>query len=327
MEHRPAGAVLAVGMGRARHDGRARRGQEGQQAADRFQGRGAGRRRQDAGRQMVSRHAHEFRAEHAEKARLLRSHAVLGRRQGQAQSHLGRTEQPGVALRPGPEGRRRAPGRPRRRLHAQHARDGDRDDRYRLDRCGVDLLLARLRRARRARPLRPGRAQGAAGAGRLLHERQGGRPARQGLRHRQQAALGARSGDRALPVGFAERRRRAACAHLAGIHRALQGRPGGIQPAALRPSALHPVFLRHHRGSEVHRAQRRRHPAQAPGRTPAALRRAPRRPPVLLHQHRLDDVELAGLGPGIRRDPDPLRRFAFHPPRQHPVGPGAKRER
>ena len=47
----------------------------------------------------------------------------------------------------------------------------------------------------------------------------------------------------------------------------------------------------------VHRA--RRGPAQAPVRAPAALRCAPRRPGVLLHHHRLDDVELAGLGAGL----------------------------
>jgi hypothetical protein len=43
-------------------------------------------------------------------------------------------------------------------------------------------------------------------------------------------------------------------------------------PASLRPPALHPVLVGHHRRAEVHRAPRRRRAAQAPVRTAAALR-------------------------------------------------------
>jgi acetoacetyl-CoA synthetase len=43
------------------------------------------------------------------------------------------------------------------------------------------------------------------------------------------------------------------------------------------------------------------------------------RPPVLLHHLRLDDVELAGLRPGLRRHAAALRRLALRRPRQHPV--------
>jgi len=72
--------------------------------------------------------------------------------------------------------------------------------------------------------------------------------------------------------------------------------------AALRPSLVRAVLVGHDRSAQVHRAPGRRAAGQAPGRAPAALRRAARRPGVLLHDHGLDDVELARLDPGVRRD-------------------------
>ena len=64
---------------------------------------------------------------------------------------------------------------------------------------------------------------------------------------------------------------------------------------------LRPLLVGHDRRAEVHRAPRRRRAAEAPRRAPAALRRAARRPGLLLHDHRLDDVELAGVGARERR--------------------------
>ncbi len=74
-------------------------------------------------------------------------------------------------------------------------------------------------------------------------------------------------------------------------------RPGRdrLRAAALRPPAVHHVFLGHHGRAQVHRARRRRHAAAAPEGAPPAYRRQGRRPRVLLHHLRLDDVELAGL--------------------------------
>ncbi len=43
-------------------------------------------------------------------------------------------------------------------------------------------------------------------------------------------------------------------------------------PTAVQPSPVHPVFLRHHRRTQVHRARRRRHAAAAPQGAGAALR-------------------------------------------------------
>ena len=47
-----------------------------------------------------------------------------------------------------------------------------------------------------------------------------------------------------------------------------------VRAAAVRPSALHPLLVRHDRRAEVHRARRRRHAAAAPEGAPAAHRRA-----------------------------------------------------
>ncbi len=44
------------------------------------------------------------------------------------------------------------------------------------------------------------------------------------------------------------------------------------------------------------------------------------RPAVLLHHLRLDDVELAGVRPGLRRDPAALRRQPLRPTGPDPVG-------
>ena len=68
----------------------------------------------------------------------------------------------------------------------------------------------------------------------------------------------------------------------------------------------HPLFILylvgHDRRAEVHRARRRRHAAAAPQGAPAPMRRPRRRPPLLLHDLRLDDVELARVGARHRRD-------------------------
>jgi hypothetical protein len=90
--------------------------------------------------------------------------------------------------------------------------------------------------------------------------------------------------------------------------------------AALRPPALHPVLLRHHRQAQVHRPRRRRHPAPAPEGAGAAHRPGPRATgSVLLHHLRLDDVELAGqragLGTLVLFDGSP-----FHPGREGALG-------
>ena len=104
------------------------------------------------------------------------------------------------------------------------------------------------------------------------------------------------------------------------LHRpACDDRAADVRAAAVRSSALHPVFVRHDRRAEVHRARRRRHAAAAPEGASAALRHQARRSPLLLHDLRLDDVELAGVGARVRRDAAALRRLAVPSGRQRAV--------
>ena len=67
--------------------------------------------------------------------------------------------------------------------------------------------------------------------------------------------------------------RRRATPFVGRLPRAARRGADRLRAAAVRPSALHPVLVRHHRRAEVHRARRRRHAAAAPEGAPAALRR------------------------------------------------------
>ena len=73
----------------------------------------------------------------------------------------------------------------------------------------------------------------------------------------------------------------------------------------------HPVLLGHHRRAQMHRPFGRRHAAPASQGAPPAFRHRRGRPRLLFHHARLDDVELAGLGPGLGSDAAPLRRLAL----------------
>ncbi len=99
--------------------------------------------------------------------------------------------------------------------------------------------------------------------------------------------------------------------HAGGGDRALRRGRDLPRAAALLPSSLRDVLLGHHGQAQVHRARGRRHAAAAAQGARAALRRAARRPRVLLHDLRLDDVELAGGGPRQRRHAAALRRLAL----------------
>ena len=85
-----------------------------------------------------------------------------------------------------------------------------------------------------------------------------------------------------------------------------------VRAGAVRPSAVDPVLLRHHRAAQADHARARRDPAGAAEAAGPAHEPAGGRPDVLLHHHRLDDVELpgqlaaAGHLPGaVRRQPGP----------------------
>ncbi len=205
-------------------------------------------------------------------------------------------------------------GRRRRRsgggLAPQRCRDG-RDDAGRdVARRGVLVVLARLRDGRRARPLRPDRAGGAGGRRRIPVQRRTDRlpqPAA-GDPRRPAHAPGhrRRSRPRRAPrPGRAGRR-----GDVAGVRRPAPRNRPDLRAPALRPSLVRPVLLGDHRAAEVHRPSRRRRAPHASEGAPAPVRHPPGRRRPLLHDHRLDDVELAGLGAGLRRHDRPLRRLA-----------------
>ena len=87
-------------------------------------------------------------------------------------------------------------------------------------------------------------------------------------------------------------------------------RGAGVRPRAVRPPAVGALFVRHHRAAEGDRPGPGRDPARAPEDAAPAPRRAGRRPAVLVHHDRLDDVELHRLRAADRRDGAALRRLA-----------------
>ena len=89
---------------------------------------------------------------------------------------------------------------------------------------------------------------------------------------------------------------------------ARRARAARVRAGAVRPSALRALQLGHDRAAQGDRARPRRHHRRAPEDARAAPRPRRRRPLLLVHHHRLDDVELPGVGPARRRDDRAVRR-------------------
>ncbi len=93
----------------------------------------------------------------------------------------------------------------------------------------------------------------------------------------------------------------------------------------------HPLWVLyssgHHRPAEADRARRRRHPARAAEAAAPAPRRAGRRPRVLVHHHRLDDVELPRRRPAHGGVDRALRRQPRHAGPGRALGPRRRRGR
>ena len=100
-----------------------------------------------------------------------------------------------------------------------------------------------------------------------------------------------------------------------------RGRRARLRARPLRPPALGPLLLRHHRPAEGDRPGPGRDPARAPEEAPPPRRRPPRRPPLLVHDDRLDDVELPRLRPADPRRDRPLRRQPRPPRHGRALGP------
>ena len=200
----------------------------------------------------------------------------------------------------GPARARRRPRRPRRRVHPEHPRDRGGVSRHGRPRRDLVVVLAGLRRALGHRPLRADRAGGAARRRRLPLRRARLRPQRGGRGD-------PRAGRRAARAARLPRRQR-----LGGRLSRRRGRGSAARARAgrLRPPALRPVLQRHDRPAEGDRPRPRRDPARAAQAPEPAPRHARGRPRVLVHDDRLDDVELprrraadAGLDRALRRQP------------------------
>ena len=94
-----------------------------------------------------------------------------------------------------------------------------------------------------------------------------------------------------------------------------------LRAGPVRPSALGPLLVGDHRPAEGDRPGPRRDPARAPEEAPPARRRAGGRPRLLVHDHRLDDVELPRRGAADARLDRPLRRQPGPPGHGRALGP------
>ena len=173
---------------------------------------------------------------------------------------------------------------------------------------------ARVRRPQRDRPLRPDRAEGAARGRRLP-------PRRQGLRPRARCSRASSPSCRRVEhvvIAALPGRRRGTPARLAGRPAASRTLGGAARSAARAPSSRfeqvpfdHPLWVLYSSGTtglpkaivQGHGG----HPARAAEEAPAP-RPAPRRPHVLVHDDRLDDVELPRRLPAQRRGDRAVRR-------------------
>ena len=189
---------------------------------------------------------------------------------------------------------RRRPRRPRRRLPAEHRRGGR--SRF-LASASIGAIwsarLARLRRRQRHRPLRPDRAEGAAGGRRLPLRRQGLRPHR---RRSRRCGRRCRALERTVVHPLPRRRLDPAARRrdeLGGAARAGSG-------AELTLRAASPSTTRS--GSSTRSGTTGLPKAIVQGQGGILLEHlkklnlhvdaAARRPPLLVHDDRLDDVEL-----------------------------------
>ena len=271
------------------------------------------RRRLDAGREVVHGRRDLLPGAHLPRQagdRVAIRHASELRDPGEWTWDELREQTARIARRPEGDGRRAR--RPRRRLHAEHPRDDRRLPRHREPRRGLVELLARLRRAQRRRPLRPDRAEGAADRRRLPLRRQGPRPQRADRARPGRDALARAHGDARLP-----RRRRGRLGRGVPGHR----RGARVRARALRPPDVGPLLVGHDRPAEGDRALAGRHPHRAPQEAPPARRRAGGRPRLLVHHHRLDDVELPRRHAAHRRLDRALRRQPGHARHGRAVGP------
>ena len=199
--------------------------------------------------------------------------------------------------------------------------------RHRVDRRGLVELLARLRRQRGDRPVRPDRAEGAARRRRLQLRRQGVRPLGDRRGPDRGDAAAARTVVVELMPGSAEGGLGGETSTWSELLAAGDGRRADLRAGALRPPALGPLLVRDDRPAEGDRPGPGRDPARAPEEAQPPRRRPGRRPHLLVHDDRLDDVELPRLGAAHAGLDRPLRRQPRPSRHGRPLGPRRARRR
>ena len=196
----------------------------------------------------------------------------------------------------GPASARGRPRRPGRRRRPEHPRGGRRPPRVRQPRGDLVELLARVRDPQRRRPLRPDRAEGPHRRRRLRLRRQGVRSAAASSRSSERALAEPRA-DRPHPGSRPDGRAAPATRALIDLGRApptARRGPLTFESVPFDHPAVDPLLVGHDRAAEGHRPRPRRGRPRARQGGRAAPRRPARRPAVLVHDDRLDDVELPG---------------------------------
>ena len=273
---------------------------------------GAGRRRPDARREVVSRGAAQFRREPAAARRPRRCVRVLGRDGLSAPRQLFRPVRAMCRARC-----RRCSSSacaraiaPRRSCRTCRRRRCSRSRRLRRASCGRRARRTSASKACSIASARSSRRSCSAPTAIATTARSTIRSTRV-ARDRRAAADAAQDRGGAAPSTRGRRRRRCRrrCCSTSGC--------GAITPGAIAYAQLpfdhpllHPVHLGHHRQAQVHRARRRRHAAAAPEDVQAAVRRAAGDRFFYYTTTQLGDVEPAVRRPRRRGERDALRRLA-----------------
>ena len=236
-----------------------------------------------------------------------------------------------AAVRRGAAPARRPSRRSCRRLRPEHPRDARRPPRHRLDRCDLVELCARVRRALGDRPLRPDRARRARRPSTATATAPRTSTARDHVADIV-AALPTPAPRRPHPVprpaaDLLRRRPRAVEHHV--WDELLLGAPA--EPLTFTPVAAdHPLYVLFSSGHDGTAQGDRPRPRWRRRRAPQGADVPPgpdaRRSLLLVHDDRVDDVELPRVRPAHRLDDRAVRRRPASPGLEHAVE-GRRRHR
>jgi hypothetical protein len=201
-------------------------------------------------------------------------------------------------------------GRSRRRLPAEHARGVDRHAGHGFARRHLVVGVARLRRPGRARPFRADRTKVLLCVDGYWYN------GKRGRLHGQESPKSpprCRPSSADVVVSYLDDSRTCPASQwraLRRLRRAVHRRPDRVSCRCLSRTRCSSCFPRAPPAFPSASCTAMAAPAAASQGAPAARRRAARRPHLLLHHLRLDDVELAGVRARLAGDTAALRRFA-----------------